>query len=379
MCVVFPWCSELRVRVAGGLSWRGSSPFCDISRDMRLDLPATTGLLRARTGSCRQFECTRNLIERRLLRFAYAHAADAKKSALLGGLRNVLADLAQPTLEGRCIAGRLGIDYRTSLPQRVNALGFDLGGLAACELLLEAVARNAPSVGSLEVGNDCFDQRVRTGVQFGRHQRLALRETLFQKAPQTAGLGSRDGNPRRHDALKKKLPFVGGEVRLVRHGPTPLLKLGLLDCGYCCINRRHPRRRLMNAAGKSQAVSAASFVRRASIVGFNSSATPGIASTLSNSWLSEGISGFTTPASTFRCSGDNCPSRPSTLSIWAVTSRNFGSAAWAEEASVMPASVVRKLVMLSVTCLPISSPPTVRPCTAVTPCWATCSAGLAKR
>src|SRR5215469_8217069 len=108
MCVIFPWCSELRERVAGRLSWRGSSSFCGISRDidlMRLDLPATTGLLRARTGSCRQFECTRDLGERCLLRFAYAHAADAKKSALLGGLGDVLADLAQPAFEGRCIAG----------------------------------------------------------------------------------------------------------------------------------------------------------------------------------------------------------------------------------------------------------------------------------
>src|SRR5215813_6498300 len=185
MCVVFPWCSELRERVAGRLSWHGSSSFCDISPDidpMRLDLPATTGLLRARTGSCRQFECIRDLVERCLLRFAHCYAADAKKSALLGGLRNVLADMTQPALEGRCIARRLGIDYRTSLPERLDALGFDFRGLAACELLLEAVARGASSVSSLEVGDNCFDQRVRPGVQFGRHQRVALREALFQKA-----------------------------------------------------------------------------------------------------------------------------------------------------------------------------------------------------
>src|SRR5262249_36528649 len=196
MCVVFPWCSELRERVAGRLSWRGSPSFCGISRDIdliRLGLPATTCLLRARTGSCRQFERTRDLIKRSLFCLAHCYAADAEKSALLGGLGNVLADLAQPALEGHCIAGCLGIDYRTSLPQRVDALGFDLGGLAACELLLEAVARNAASVGSLEVGDDCLDQCVCPGVQFGRHQRVALREALFQKTPQTAGLGSRDG------------------------------------------------------------------------------------------------------------------------------------------------------------------------------------------
>src|SRR5262249_30181747 len=235
MCVVFPWCSELRERVAGRLSWRGSSSFCDISRDidpMRLDLPATTGLLRARTGSCRQLERTRDLCERCLLRFAYAHAADAKKSALLGGLGNMLADLAQPALEGCCIAGRLGIDYRTSLPQRLDALGLDLTWLAACELLLEAVACGAPSFGSLEAGGDCFDQRVGPGVHFGGQQRVPLRKALFQRAPQAAGLGSGDGDPRHHHALQKKLPFVGGEVRLVRHGVTPLLKfLVCFNCG----------------------------------------------------------------------------------------------------------------------------------------------------
>jgi hypothetical protein len=47
---------------------------------------------------------------------SWGHATDAKKSALLGGLGNVLADLAQLALEGRCIAGRLGIDHRAFEP-----------------------------------------------------------------------------------------------------------------------------------------------------------------------------------------------------------------------------------------------------------------------
>src|SRR5262249_5157255 len=109
---------------------------------MRLDLPATTGLLRARTGSCRQFEHTRILCERCLLRFAHRDAADAEKSALLGGLGDVLADLAQPALEGRCIVWRLGIHHRASLPQRLDALGFDLGGFAC-----RALAPHAPPPG----------------------------------------------------------------------------------------------------------------------------------------------------------------------------------------------------------------------------------------
>jgi hypothetical protein len=80
---------------------------------------------------------------------------------------DVLADLAQPALEGGRVAGRLGIDYCASLPQRLDAPGFDLGGLAACELLPQAVARDASPFGSLEVGDDRFDQRVRPGVHLG--------------------------------------------------------------------------------------------------------------------------------------------------------------------------------------------------------------------
>src|SRR5262249_25656003 len=170
MCVIFPWCSELREHVAGRLSWRGSSSLCGISRDiglMRLDLLVTTCLRRAGTGSCRQFECTQDLSERCLLRLAHRDATNSEKSAFLGCLGNMLADLAQPALEGRCIAGRLGIDHRASLPQRLDALGCDLGGLAAGELLVQAVARDASPFGSLEVSDDCLDQRVRPRVHLG--------------------------------------------------------------------------------------------------------------------------------------------------------------------------------------------------------------------
>src|SRR5262249_40277810 len=206
-------------------------------------------------------------------------------------------------------------------------------------LPVQAVARGAPPFGRLEAADHRLDQHVCLGVHLGRRQRAAACEALFQKAPQAAGLGSRDGDPRHHHALQKNLPFVGGEVRLVRHGPTPLLKfLVCFDCGLSAASTAGTAPAVDECGWQSQGVSSVSFARRASIVGFNSSATPGIASTLSNSWLSDGISGFTTPASTFRCSGDNCPSRPSTLSIWAVTSCSFGNAARAEAASVMPVS-----------------------------------------
>ena len=70
------------------LSWRWSSSLCGLSRDidlMRLDLAGDDffAACNARTRSRRQFERTRNLVERSLFRFAYAHAADAEKSAFL--------------------------------------------------------------------------------------------------------------------------------------------------------------------------------------------------------------------------------------------------------------------------------------------------------
>src|SRR5262245_16562857 len=66
---------------------------------------------------------------------------------------------------------------------------------------------------------------------------------------------------------------------------------------------------------KLQAVNVASFVLNKSTVGLMTSATPGIASTLSNNWLSAGMSGVTNPPSVLRCVSDNCPTTPLTLSI----------------------------------------------------------------
>src|SRR5262245_41321059 len=155
----------------------------------------SAGDYRARTGSCRQFKGTRNLRKRRLLRFAHRDAADAKKSALLGCFGNVLADLAQPALEGGRVAGRLGIDYSASLPQRLDAPGFDLGGLAACELLPQAVARGASPFGSLKVGDDRFDQRVQPGVHLGCHQRVAAGELSFKRPHRPLGSAAKTAIP----------------------------------------------------------------------------------------------------------------------------------------------------------------------------------------
>src|SRR5262245_27911006 len=115
------------------------------------------------------------------------------------------------------------------------------------------------------------------------------------------------------------------------------------------------------------AVNVASFAFSVSMVGLMISATPGIASALSNNWLSTEIMGLTNPASTFRCVSDSCPSIPLTLSICEVTSRSFGNAASAEAVSVTLVTVVRRVLRLSVTCLPRSTPPTIRLCAVLTP------------
>jgi hypothetical protein len=70
------------------------------------------------------------------------------------------------------IARRLGVDHRPSLPQRLNALGLDLGGLAAREWFLQAVARDASRLGGLEIGGDCLDERIRPAVHLGRTSAL---------------------------------------------------------------------------------------------------------------------------------------------------------------------------------------------------------------
>src|SRR5262245_59057557 len=129
----------------------------------------------------------------------------------------MLADLAQPALERSRIAGRLGVDHRSGPPQRLDALGLDLAGLAARQLFFEAVARGASPLGGFEIGDDRLDQRVGSGDRFGRRTGGAAGETLLPNAPEPARLGRGDGNPRRHHALQKKLPFLGREIRFVAH------------------------------------------------------------------------------------------------------------------------------------------------------------------
>jgi hypothetical protein len=108
---------------------------------------------------------------------------------------DVLADLAQPALEGGRVAGRLGIDYCASLPQRLDAPGFDLGGLAACELLPQAVARAASPFGSLEVGDDRFDQRVRPGSILAVSSALPLAKLSFKRPHRPLGSAAETATP----------------------------------------------------------------------------------------------------------------------------------------------------------------------------------------
>src|SRR5262245_5943211 len=174
--------------------------------------------------SGRDPQCSGDFAKRCLLCLAHRHAANAKKSAFVGCLGNVLADLAQPAFECGRITWCLRIDHGASLPLRLDALGFDLSGLAACKLFLQAVARGASPLCGLKIGDDCPDEQVRARVHLGRYERTASGEAFLQKAPQPAWPGSRDSDARHHHTFQNELPFVGGEVRLVRHGPTPLLK-----------------------------------------------------------------------------------------------------------------------------------------------------------
>ena len=65
--------------------------------------------------SRRQFQRAGNLLECGLFFIAYWRATGAKKAALLGRLGNMLANLAQPALEGRSIIWRFCINELSGL------------------------------------------------------------------------------------------------------------------------------------------------------------------------------------------------------------------------------------------------------------------------
>ena len=165
-------------------------------------------MLCARTGSYRQFERTRNLRKRCLLCFAHPDAADAKKSTLLGCLGDVLADLAQPALESRCIPGRpcRSVSMHLALISAgLLPVNFSLRPSRAM-LRPSAVSKSATT--ALISASD-------PGSILAVSSALPLAKLSFKRP---TGRWVRPPN-----ALQKKLPFVGCEVRLVRHGLTPKL------------------------------------------------------------------------------------------------------------------------------------------------------------
>src|SRR5262249_41081735 len=109
---------------------------------------------------CWQLERARNLHERCLLGFAYGNASNAQKTAFLRRFGNVLTDLAQPTFECSGIAGRLGVDDHCCLSQYLDALALNLGGFAALELILQAIAGDSTPFGRPKIVYDGFDESV---------------------------------------------------------------------------------------------------------------------------------------------------------------------------------------------------------------------------
>ena len=90
-----------------------------------------------------QSKHARDLRERRLLRIAYKHAANAEKSSFLRCFGDILADFTEPALEGGRIVRRLAVNQRPRLPQGLDALGLELGGVPACELFPQAISGDA--------------------------------------------------------------------------------------------------------------------------------------------------------------------------------------------------------------------------------------------
>jgi hypothetical protein len=95
----------------------------------------------------------------------------------------MLADLLQPSLVSRSIAGRLGVNDRRGLSQGRDASFLDLCGLALLEAGLQPIARRA-SLCSTEIVDQCFDKGVRAGVRFCLCHNRASSKAFFQKTPQ---------------------------------------------------------------------------------------------------------------------------------------------------------------------------------------------------
>ncbi len=214
---------DARERAGGpAISLRGAQ--CPPKRDARVKPAHDDGEIGPISTSRRlrrELECGRDLVDRRLLDVAHLHAAEAEQAAALARrFGHVLADLAQPALEGCRIGRRLGIHERSGLLQSLDALPLHLGRLDAGELGLEPIARGAAAIGCEEIIGDRLDQRIGVGARL--HQRAAAGEALLQQAPKPARVGRGDGHSGHHHALQQEFPLVRCKARLVGHRMAPL-------------------------------------------------------------------------------------------------------------------------------------------------------------
>src|SRR5262249_15394597 len=95
---------------------------------------------------------------------------------------------SQP-LKAAASPGALASTTGPRLPHRLDGLRFDVGGLAAGELFLQAVACGASALRGVELGDDGLDERVRIGVHLGLRQHGTACEALLEHAPEPARLG----------------------------------------------------------------------------------------------------------------------------------------------------------------------------------------------
>src|SRR5262245_20107644 len=185
----------------------------------------------------------------------------------------MLADLPQPALKRSSIPGRLGVKHPYSLPQCLDAPDLDFGGLLVFELLVQSVARGAPALSGIEVGDDRFNKWVRRPAHLDLHEFTSSSEALFERSPQSARLCCRDSDARHHHALQEELPFVRRETRFVCHGRASnacVLRVAL----WLALS---PSVSVPASQGTcpGQADRTVSFAFKASMAGFKTSATPG--------------------------------------------------------------------------------------------------------
>ena len=141
-----------------------------------------------------------------------------EEATLHGGLCHLLADAAQPGLEGIRVARCLGIDDGRDLPQKFERAPNEFSWLGTGKLLAQRLLNGGSPFRRLEISDDALTSSLEAESSFAASNADLLAKASLSVPHKPLGFGGRHRHTSHHRTFQDLGPLLWREVPFVRHG-----------------------------------------------------------------------------------------------------------------------------------------------------------------